>query len=360
MTSRERVLTATRGDIPDRVPRDVSWGMTPLALQTFHEKTGGTVTPDEYFNSDVRYVSFRNPGQSLDLYAPYFPESLNMQGFTINSWGVGEQLSVDSIYHFSSVKSPLKDAETLNEIIDYPLPDYRNLECHRALESEIDRIHEAGLAVAGQPDLTLFETAWAIRGYESFMEDLIIRPDFAECLLDRLLAIRLFQVKRLAEAGVDVLTCGDDVSCQRGMMMNPDMFRRFFKPRYDQMFRRAKEVKKDILIFFHSDGDPGEIIPDLIELNLDILNPCQPECNDFDTLKRKYGKKLSFWGAVGIQELLPFGTREDIRKEIKRIMGNLGAQGGLLLGPTHVIEPEVPWENLVALYEAIDEFGSYS
>ena len=360
MTSRERVLTAMSGKTPDRVPRDLSWGMTPIALETFNEKTGGKASPPEYFHCDVSYVGFKEPVQDPHLHELYFPAEAGSPGFSINIWGVGEQKSLDSIYHFTHIVSPLGNAEALEEIAGYPLPDYTRTECHQILDEEIAGIHGAGLAAAGWGDLTLFETAWAIRGYESFMEDMLLRPDFAACLLDRILEIRLFAAKRLAEAGVDVLTCGDDVSCQRGMMMSPDLFCTFLKPRYEKMIRAAREIKKDILVFFHSDGDPALIIPDLIEIGVNILNPCQPECNDFEALKKDYGQKLSFWGAVGIQDLLPFGTREDIRKEIKRIMATLGEGGGLLLGPTHVIEPEVPWENLTALYEAIDEFGYYN
>ena len=358
MTSRERVLSAMSCQTPDRVPRDISWGMTPIALQAFREKTGGQLSPDEYFHCDVRYVSFREPGQDTRLYEAFFTDPGD-PGFSINNWGIGAQKSADSIYHFAHIVSPLENAQTLNEIIDYPLPDYSGPECHRQLERDVSEIHNRGLAAAGQGDLTLFETAWGIRGFESFMEDMLLRPDFAECLLDRLLDIRLFQVKRLAEAGVDVLTCGDDVSCQRGMMMSPDLFRKFLKPRYKKMIRAAKNERQEPLIFFHSDGDPWAVIPDLIEIGVNVLNPCQPECNDFGALKREYGKYLSFWGAIGIQDLLPFGTPADIRREVRRIMAGLGKDGGLLLGPTHVIEPEVPWENLLALYDAIDEFGCY-
>ena len=359
MTSRQRVLTAMTGGMPDRVPCDMSWGMTPLAYKTFVEHTGGALSPDEYFQCDVRYVSFKDPIQDTHLYDEFFTGLAHKQTFSINTWGVGEQKSETSIYHFAHIISPLRDADTLNEIIDFPLPDFTGTDCHITLEQDVSAIHDKDLAAAGQGDLTLFELAWAIRGFENFMEDMLIRPDLADCLLDRLLETRLFNVRRLAEAGVDVLTCGDDVSCQRGMIISPDLFRRFLIPRYNKMIHTAKEINKNLLIFFHTDGDPGEIIPDLIEVGVNILNPCQPECNDFQMLKKTYGHKLAFWGAVGIQDLLPFGTTDDIRKEIKRVINTLGDGGGLLLGPTHVIEPEVPWSNLTALYEAINEIGRY-
>ena len=313
--------------------------------------------PEEYFKSDVRLVEFGAPKKQDDLYLRYFPGMEPSELFSINDWGVGAKKSEDSIYHFTRRISPLENAETLNELIDYPMPDFTQSDSE--LDKQVADIHSSNLAAAGQGDLTLFEMAWLIRGYEQFLEDLLLRPDFAECLLDRIFKIRLFMVKRLAAAGVDVLTCGDDVSCQRGMLINPELFRSFLKPRYDILIHTAKTINKDLLIFFHSDGNPEAIIPDLIEVGVNILNPCQPECNDFDMLKKTYGKDLSFWGAIGIQELLPFGTRDDIRREVRHLKETLGSGGGLLLGPTHVIEPEVPWENLVVLYEAIEEFGRY-
>ncbi|MEG2575752.1 MAG: uroporphyrinogen decarboxylase family protein, partial [Christensenella sp.] len=107
------------------------------------------------------------------------------------------------------------------------------------------------------------------------------------------------------------------------------------------------------------DGDAHEVISDLVDIGVNILNPCQPECNDLSALKKQYGDKISFWGAIGTQHILPFGTRDEIRAEVKKLIHTVGEGGGLLLGPTHYIEPEVPWENIVTLYEAIEEFGYY-
>jgi len=360
MTSRERVMTAMAREVPDRIPYDLSWGMTPLAYKTYVQKTGGLVSPEEYFKCDVRYVGFHEPIQATGLYDSYHFDLIDSPYFNIDSWGVGTRKSDDSIYHFSKIFSPLRNVDSINVIIDYPLPDYTNPKCYSFLEHHITAIHEAGFAVAGQGDLTLFELAWSIRGYESFMEDFLVRPDYAKCLLDRIMEIRLFIITQIVHAGVDVLTLGDDVSCQRGMMMSRQIFQKFLLPYYDKMIRTAKAINKNIHIFFHSDGNPGEIILDLIEIGVDILNPCQPECNDFLHLKKLYGDKLAFWGGVGLQDLLPFGTPNDIREEVKRIKQTLGDGGGLLLGPTHVIAPEVPWVNITALYEAIEEFGWYT
>jgi uroporphyrinogen decarboxylase len=114
-----------------------------------------------------------------------------------------------------------------------------------------------------------------------------------------------------------------------------------------------------VLVFYHTDGDAAAIVRDLIEIGVDILNPVQSECMDPTALKREFGHDLAFWGTLGTQSTLPFGTPADVRAEVKRRVETVGVGGGLLLAPTHMIEPEVPWENIVAAVEAVNEFGWY-
>ncbi len=113
------------------------------------------------------------------------------------------------------------------------------------------------------------------------------------------------------------------------------------------------------LIFYHTDGNPTEVVEDLIEIGVEILNPVQPECVDPAEYKRRYGDRLAFWGTIGIQHTLPFGTRGGGPAEVRTRIETVGRGGGLLLGPSHVIEPEVPWENVLALVEAVREYGEY-
>lgn len=359
MTSRERVLKAMRREIPDKVPKDMSWGMTPIAQKVFEEKTGGMQSPEEYFGIDVRLMDFDIPEADIDSYAKYYGDLVENPRFSINAYGVGEMLSEKTDFHFTQMVSPLKNAQTLNEFIDYKLPDVMDEKCFKHLFGKVTETHENGLAAIGPTDLTVFELAWAIRGYEEFMVDMLINPEFAECLLDRILDMRIAMAKKFVEMGIDVVTGGDDVACQRGMLMKRETFCELLKPRYEKLIGEVKGMNPDTLFFFHTDGDAHEIIGDLIDVGADILNPCQPECNDLSELKKQYGDKIAFWGAIGTQHILPFGTRGEIRAEVKRLIRTVGADGGLLLGPTHFIEPEVPWENVVTLYEAIEEFGTY-
>jgi uroporphyrinogen decarboxylase len=163
----------------------------------------------------------------------------------------------------------------------------------------------------------------------------------------------------MAEAGVDVLRLGDDVACQTGMLIGPALWRRWFKPRMARIIEAARAVKPDIHIFYHTDGDCRAIVPELIEIGVSVLNPVQPECMDPAALKAEFGDRLAFWGTVGTQSTMPHGTPAEVRAVVRERIATVGKGGGLLISPTHTLEPDVPWENVVAFVKAVDEFGAF-
>ena len=204
-------------------------------------------------------------------------------------------------------------------------------------------------------EMTIFEISWYLRGMDRFMEELLCGEEIATALLDRITTIRVGMAQRYAAAGADILMLGDDVATQIDMMISPQLWRETIKPRLAQVIAAAKAENPEILIFYHGDGNMARIIPELIEIGVEILNPVQPECMDPFEMKRLYGGQLSFWGCVGTQTTLPFGTPESIRANCRELIERVGAGGGLLLAPTHTIEPEVPWENIMAFVDAVRE-----
>ena len=158
---------------------------------------------------------------------------------------------------------------------------------------------------------------------------------------------------------MDIIHVGDDIGMEDRMMMSPDTWRKWFKPRMGKIISAAREIKPDVLFFYHSDGYVEPVIPDFIEIGIDVLNPVQPECMDPAKLKRLYGDKLAFWGTIGIQHTLPFGTPEEVEEEVRERIGTVGKGGGLYLSPTHVIAPEVPHENIFAFVKAVKKYGEY-
>ena len=153
--------------------------------------------------------------------------------------------------------------------------------------------------------------------------------------------------------GVDMIWIGDDVGTQRGMLISPKVWRRSLKPRMANFIATLKRINPQVKIAYHSDGDIRPIIPDLIEIGLDVLNPIQPACMDPADLKREYGDRLCFWGAIDEQETLPFGTPDDVRREIFARLETVGQDGGLILGPTHHVQLDTPMENFWAMVETI-------
>ena len=352
------MLTALNRETPDRVPFELSYGsFTPSLMDTYVAKTGDQ-NPEAYWNYPIRSVMFR-PTPAFRLwrtYAAYYPDELPV-GATINQFGVVKVFG--STEHFGRGLYPLKDAATVDEIAGYPLPDPHNPARHVHLKSAVAGLHARDLAAQGELTSTIFETAWAIRGFEETLTDLALNPDIVETLFERLTELRVIEARQMAKAGVDVLRLGDDVAGQTGMLMSPKMWRRWLKPRMAKIIAAAKTIKPDIHIFYHSDGDCRAIIPELIEIGVTVLNPIQPECMDPAQLKIEYGDRLAFWGAIGTQSTMPFGTPEQVRAVVKERIETVGQGGGFLIAPSHVLEPEVPWENVIAFIKAVQEFGAY-
>lgn len=331
----------------------MSWGLTPPVEKRFREKTGQE-DPLEYFRVDTRLV-MQAPSRRRGDHDRY-----HRPGADINEWGIANEPASDRSVHFTHIVSPLRGATRVEEIADYPLPDLDAGYRTAGLAGEVRALHARGLAAVAPVTNTLYEVAWQIRGLEEMLTDMLAAPEMAECLFARLARVRAAQASAYVAAGCDVLMLGDDVSAQTGMIISPALWRKHLKPRMAMIVEEARARDPRIPVFYHTDGDCRAIIEELVEIGVTVLNPVQPECMDPAELKGRYGDRLAFWGTIGIQRTLPFGTPGDVRREVKLRMETVGRGGGLLLGPSHMIEPEVPWENLVALYEAIDECGVYA
>lgn len=207
--------------------------------------------------------------------------------------------------------------------------------------------------ICGVTVTTIFETAWALRGLDQLLMDFVLDPELAERILDIPFQYHLTAAKRLAKMGVDMIWTGDDVGAQQSMIVSPEMWRRFFKPRMADFFREVKRVNPAVKIAYHSDGAIQPIIPDLIEIGLDVLNPIQPACMDPAALKVEFGNRLSFWGSIDEQSTLPFGTPNDVRAEVDLRLRTVGTGGGLIIGPTHHVQLDTPLENFWAMVNAI-------
>jgi len=346
MSPKDRVLRTLGHKKPDRIPYEFSF--TPSLMKVFKQKTGAEDVV-EYFDFDMRSVSLSPTKLKTDF--SKFLSGLK-KGGTVDEWGVGH--NPGSLYHFKKDVHPLADL-SLKEIQKYPFPDIIQDYRTSHFESKIKEIHDKGYFVDGFVG-HLFETSWHLRGMEAFLVDMVMNEEVVAYILDKVQETNIHLARRLTEAGADMIRTGDDVGTQKAMMMSPTLWRKWLKPRWKETITEAKRVNPDIHVWYHSDGNIEEIIPDLIEIGIDVLNPVQPECMDPIEIKKKYGDRLSLWGTIGTQTTMPFETPDEVKRVVKERIESLGKEGGLVLAPTHILEPEVPWVNVEAFVEAVKEY----
>lgn len=335
---------------PDRCPFEISWGaFTPGLMKVYRERTGSAADPWEYFDFDTRSVDLAPTRKQTD-FRRFFPDAIPAD-VIFDEWGVG--MVPGPLEHFVEFKHhPLAACETPEHVMDFDWPDVDADYRFEPLAARVADYQAPGYAVTGELYQTIFEMAWLLRGLENLLMDFLTEQDIAHAICEKLTELRIRQAVRYAELGVDILRLGDDVGTQTGPMIGLETYRTFLKERTRRIIAAARRVKPDLLVFMHSDGQVAEFIPEYLDIGVDILNPLQPECNDLVAIGRQYGDRLSFWGGIGTQSTMPFGSPEDIHRKVREVQAALGARGGLLLAPTHILEPEVPWENVEAFVAA--------
>jgi len=359
MKPRERVLKALDHKEPDRVPLDSAF--RPEIWRKLREYFNVSKNEDvmRKLGIDLRTVTILPPEEFMKKTIPKpqfegfrFVRRISQNVFE-DEWGIKYEIGSTGLYwHF--VYHPLQDAESIN---DYEMPNVDAVGRFDLAEREVKQwVNEYAVAGGGDIEETLFEQAWYLRGYRQFIKDLYTNPTFVNQLLDKLLKYRVEQGKRLIEIGVDIVRLGDDLGAQTGMMIPLTIWRRYFKPRMRRLIRELRKGS-NVYIFYHSDGNIKPLIPELIEIGVDILNPVQPECMDPAEIKETYKDKLTLHGTISIQETLPHGTVKDVEREVLTRVKTCGKSGGLIIAPSHVVQPDTPLENVLAVYETAKAYS---
>ncbi len=350
LTPRENLLRAVRRQGFEWVPIDIL--LCDSQVEAFKSKFGD-VDYFDWFGVDFRWVSLTEHPGYTDGRALYKRESLPADTKT-DVLGVGHSKGSEAAFHMTRMHHPLQGCDSIDEIINYPLPVFSREENH-ALFEQVKSLRQRGLASMCQMQMTIWEAAWYIRSMPDLLMDMMTGDEKATILFDRITDYAIRRAELYTEAGVDILSMGDDVGMQSGPLMSVELWEQWIKPRFKSVIDAARRVNPEILIFYHSCGDATAFIDGLIDCGVDILNPIQPECMNFNEVHEKYGDRLSFWGTLGTQQLLPFGTPEEVRNVTLDRIRRAGNRGGLIIGPTHLVEPEVPFENLAAMKEAARE-----
>jgi uroporphyrinogen decarboxylase len=354
MNSRERIRAVLQHRQPDRVPRMINFYPTAFGA---HPGRSGEVE----FETDIRFVGIPEPREQVEFlrYLKSLPADIYMGTRdilrTYHDWGYHPEIERDA---------RLGDALTIEEIAAAPLPDFMAQVKPEQLRASVERKHARGHAVMASPPHLggdFFETASRLRGFEQFMIDMFENPPLVDYLLEQLTAMHLPVALALTRAGIDILGLDDDVGEPSRMLMSRAMWQRYFKPHVKTIIDACRRANPELAIFWHSDGNIEAIIPDLIEIGVDILNPIQPDVMDPTKLKRLYGDRLTFFGSVGTAQLWSWGSPADIRAEVRERIATVGERGGLIIAPAYDLEPaeDIPWANVLAFFEAVDEFGTY-
>ncbi len=378
MTPKERIDAVLNHRQPDRVPIIIgvsnATGIKMEAFRRLKQHLGvtsddqylydwmelGTALPDEttlkHLKCDVRGVLDR------------FPEEVSRRNKTrephsnyIGDWGCGQrEISPDD--WFPGIH-PLADAAKVEDLENYagwPNMDDPYRVAHVKNDAAQIR-NNTHYGVMATPWLMFpFERAHAMQGLDKFLLNMALKPDFAKALLRKNLELCKTLIGHfLDELGdnVDIIKIGDDLGTQKSLMISPAMYRDMLKPIHAELIALIKEKSK-AKVLFHSDGDVFDLIEDFIEIGVDILNPIHTSAgkmSDLSRLKNTYGDRIVFCGGLDTQKLLPHGTPDDIRKEVKRVSGILGEGGGYILSSVHTIMNDVPPENIMAMVEGVEE-----
>ena len=402
MNSRERVLAALRHQEPDRIPIDfggtVDSTISALSYQPLRKALSlpPTITrvQDIYqytaiIEDDVREALGADTAPILDLPAEWrrgtLPDGTEAQfpaRFQPQRQPDGSQVVFDAAgavvlkmpargYYFDPVHSPLAGATSvrdidrcMDQIESYDRPDH--------LDSSYEELARVARALREQTDYLLvgffgghiFQAAQSLRGWDTFLMDLLINRPFAEALLERLCEANLRRMDHFARTVgryVDVVHFEDDLGMQDRPLLRPELYRQVVKPHHSRLFRFAR-ANCSARLLLHTDGAVAPLIPDLIEMGIDALNPVQVSAAGMDpaTLKREFGREITFWGGgCDSQSVLPFGTPQQVTDEVKRRIDALAPGGGFIFGPIHNIQAGVPLDNIVTMFRVAREYGVY-
>ncbi|MEI6656706.1 MAG: uroporphyrinogen decarboxylase family protein [Verrucomicrobiota bacterium] len=332
LTPKERMRRALWRQPVDRLPVQTNYTGTVATALAAHLHCTPAELPARFGNHLLRVDVDHPPRLSADTLVSF------------DWWGAGWGTATEGYWHAVAPMAETTDLEA------YPWPDPES-------PSLLDKAAAMIAADAGQhfvaPNFgfALFERAWSLRGFDAFLMDMVCEPEWAACLLDKITTIQITLARRFVALGVDGGYFGDDYGAQKSLLFSPALWRELIKPRLAQMFAVFRVAGLPVIL--HSDGDIWPILPDLVDIGLTCLNPVQPEVLDHARLYREFGHHLSFYGGLSTQSVLPNGSPDEVRTATSACIRDLAPDGtGLILGPSHRMQSDIPPANVVAMLAA--------
>ena len=376
-TGRECVLAALSHEEPERLPVDLGGRHATMhanahrALKRHLGLSGGEEIFRQHWLQTVELDPRINEALGGDVvsFATGSPDSWKMDLDEVNhifhdDWGAGYHMP-EGGYYFDYHSHPLAAAKTRADLDAYTWPDPLDPGRVRGLPQAVEGAHRDGqkaIMMTVAPS-GAWEHTWTLRGPQQALMDLVAERDLYEEILDRTVAYQLALWERVLDLvgeWIDVAALSDDLGTQDGPMISPQLYREIFKPRLAKVCALIHERSK-AKVYIHTDGSVFAFLPDLIEAGIEVINPVQTECRDMEParLKQRFGKHLSFWGAGCNTRVLEFGTPVEVRARAMEAIRHLAPGGGYVFASIHNIQPQVPPENVVALFETARRFGTY-
>ncbi len=380
LTPRERVLRAVDHKEPDRVPLDLGGTYTSSISRGAYEKLlahlnlsgrshiirkwASVVKPDEallkHFDVDTRMVvpRFEDTWNEYWKLTPVGEEDAYR-----DEWGVVWRKPETGHAFISS--HPLSGRVDVGALASFSWPDPDDPARYHGLKEQARELKEnTDYAVIGVFPRPIVSLSQFLRGYEDWFMDMGMNQAFLEVLMDYILETDLKIGKRMLDdigKYVDLMFVHDDLATQESLMFSPDSYRSIVKPRHQKIFNLIK-THSDAKIIYHTDGSVFPLLEDFVEIGVDALNPVQTSAQGMDSekLNREFGDRLCFWGGIDTQHVLPAGSPEDVREEVRRQIEWLGKDGNYVLSAVHNIQDDVSPDNIVAMFAAAREYGSYS
>ena len=358
MNSQQRVICVIAHKSPDRIPVDY-WAV-PELTETLLEKFG-LVNEEQLLEKliiDIRYVKPSYIGSDFEEQPDGSLHRKLSDGTFVDIWGVRrKKVNWGKGSYLEMIESPLRDASSVKEIESHIWPRVEDFD-YQSISRQCKKYKDLAIILTGDRLTTrasVFKLAMYLRGMDKLLMDLALNPKLVEALVAKLLEFHLEHNRRIFEAAskeIDIFMIGDDFGSENGLLLSPLMFRRFFKPALGCLIDLAK--KFNLKTMLHTCGAVRELIPDLIEIGLDVLNPIQTRAKGMDPkkLKKEFGKDICFHGSMDVQKTLPFGTPDEIKRTVNSRIKTLGKGGGFILAPSHNLQPDIPIENIIAMYEA--------
>ncbi len=362
MSPRERMIATLEHRRSDQVPIQLGWRdeVTEAAMKHYGVESPQQVA--EILGADMtrsagpraRWPEYerRANGELSGPFGHVGPTILRDQRTFEDCWGVVQRVGSDGKY-LQWLAGPFADTDDLDS---FDWPTEQNLVTDPQLPARVEALKQAGYWVLGSGGAHPFKQAWHMRGFENFLCDYVARPAWVEAIYERLLGFIVPMCRASAAAGTDMIDFWGDVAMQDRMLVPPQRWRSLDKPAWRRIISQTRQVNPRVRFFFHSDGDIRPILDDLIEVGFDVINPLQPECLNPAEVKARWGRRITLDGGGSVQRTLPFGTLEDVRREVDFLMTTCAYDGGYVFRASNAVSFDCPIANVIAYYELARDY----